>query len=267
MLLITIFINTLIYLPTCTTSCIIIYIASSLIDIQDIYFMYRTKQYIDLMICISMTLITIIFGIDVAILAGIIICLFIIVKQQSNTQYTFLYRINQYSKYNEIYTLDNVNIQYNHNNNDYDNVLLLYRIDSNLYSYTSEKFKGLSRYVHNKYQFIKTVILNCSLLQQVDTTALHVLVEIIEYYNKHNIHVILIINNRKLIKLFYTSNIITLVGSNNMYNTYNDLLQLLNNNTKHDQSTHMSQHSISLLDNQDNIDTVDIGRKHGVIET
>ena len=237
---VTLAVDCITYLPLSCTSSIVFSIALSLLDYNELLFMYNTECYIDSILCVTMTLITILFGVDVSILFGLIICLFIIVKQSIRSNTTVLHRNHADTQYHAL----------KYNEQASNDIIILYRIDSTLFHANAEKLMDSARLYYTQYSnSIQYNIIDCTLLHTIDSTGLHVIYEIIEFYQSHNISVVLCgCHNTNIIQYMKSANIYELLTQMNIYSTYEQCINELTGTVKqHDVSTHMSNRSIDML--------------------
>lgn len=160
------------YLPNAILASIIMVSVSSLIDIDYAkqLWIYRKDEFV---VLIFTFLITLFVGITHGILAGVLISLLLMVYRTSKPHFAILGRIKGSDYYKNISRFEEEVILRDD--------LLIVRFDSQLYFGNSDYFKNeLYKYMDQKGDSLKGVILNAEAINYIDSTATRMLIKVIK---------------------------------------------------------------------------------------
>ncbi|WP_297796248.1 SulP family inorganic anion transporter [uncultured Eudoraea sp.] len=160
------------YLPNAILASIIMVSVSGLIDIDYAkkLWIYRKDEFV---VLIFTFLITLFVGITQGILAGVLISLLLMVYRTSKPHFAVLGRIKDSDYYKNISRFGEEVILRDD--------LLIVRFDSQLYFGNSDYFKNeLYKYMDQKGDSLKGVILNAEAINYIDSTATRMLIKVIK---------------------------------------------------------------------------------------
>ncbi len=160
------------YLPNAILASIIMVSVSGLIDLEYAkrLWIYRKDEFIVLILTF---LITLFIGITQGILTGVLLSLLLMVYRTSKPHFAVLSKIKNSDYYKNIARFEDEVIMRDD--------LLIIRFDSQLYFGNSDYFKNqLYKYMDNKGDNLKGVILNAEAINYIDSTATRMLIKVIK---------------------------------------------------------------------------------------
>ena len=196
------------YLPKTVLAAIIITAVPGLIDWGEVTFLWKVRRR-ELALLILTFASTLAFGILEGIGIGVILSLIIVIYNSSHPNIVMLGRIPETDKYRDLERYPNAKTQSN---------TIIVRIDSTLYfanvEYMKEKLEELE-IVSEKN--LEQVILDANGINEVDSSALHALKELIDEYHSRDINVIFANVKGPVRDLFRRSGLVELLGEENFY--------------------------------------------------
>ena len=196
------------YLPKTVLAAIIITAVPGLIDWGEVTFLWKVRRR-ELALLILTFVSTLAFGILEGIGIGVILSLIIVIYNSSHPNIVMLGRIPETDKYRDLERYPNAKTQSN---------TIIVRIDSTLYfanvEYMKEKLEELE-IVSEKN--LEQVILDANGINEVDSSALHALKELIDEYHSRDINVIFANVKGPVRDLFRRSGLVELLGEENFY--------------------------------------------------
>jgi len=196
------------YLPKTVLAAIIITAVPGLIDWGEVTFLWKVRRR-ELALLILTFVSTLAFGILEGIGIGVILSLIIVIYNSSHPNIVMLGRIPETDKYRDLERYPNAKTQSN---------TIIVRIDSTLYfanvEYMKEKLEELE-IVSQKN--LEQVILDANGINEVDSSALHALKELIDEYHSRDINVIFANVKGPVRDLFRRSGLVELLGEENFY--------------------------------------------------
>jgi SulP family sulfate permease len=160
------------YLPNAILASIIMVSVFGLIDLEYAkrLWIYRKDEFIVLILTF---LITLFIGITQGILTGVLLSLLLMVYRTSKPHFAVLSKIKNSDYYKNIARFEDEVIMRDD--------LLIVRFDSQLYFANSDYFKNeLYKYMDNKGDNLKGVILNAEAINYIDSTATRMLTKVIK---------------------------------------------------------------------------------------
>ncbi len=166
------------YLPKTILAAIIIVAAYGLLDFS----MPKKLSYFDIrdLIILNITLlITVFVGIKEGILTGIILSIIMLIYKTTKPNMVILGNVPGTHFYRNIERFDNLIIN---------DEILIFRVDAQLYFANTTYFKDtLQKFTKEKGDKLKLVIINGESLNNLDSSAVYALDEILNYYENKNI--------------------------------------------------------------------------------
>ena len=196
------------YLPKTVLAAIILTAVPGLIDWQEVVFLWKVRRR-ELALLVLTFVSTLAFGILEGIGIGVILSLIIVIYNSSHPNIVMLGRIPETDKYRDLERYPDAKTQSN---------TIIVRIDSTLYfanvEYMKEKLEELE-IVSEKN--LEQVILDANGINEVDSSALHALRELIDEYHNRDIDVIFANVKGPVRDLFKRSGLVDLLGEENFY--------------------------------------------------
>lgn len=196
------------YLPKTVLAAIILTAVPGLIDWEEVIFLWKVRRR-ELALLALTFVSTLAFGILEGIGIGVILSLIIVIYNSSHPNIVMLGRIPETDKYRDLERYPDAKTQSN---------TIIVRIDSTLYfanvEYMKEKLEQLE-IVSEKN--LEQVIIDANGINEVDSSALHALRELIDEYHNRDINVIFANVKGPVRDLFQRSGLVDLLGENNFY--------------------------------------------------
>lgn len=170
------------YLPNAILSSIIILAVTSFIDIKEAKYLWKTDRIDFLMMAITF-FVSLLFGIDIGVLAGLVLSLLMVVVQSSKPHFAELGKIKGSKIYRNVNRFPELEQR---------DDILIFRFDAHLYFANSAYFKEKVRTLASKKgDELKLIILNCESISRIDSSAIHLLKDLILEYREVGIEVYL----------------------------------------------------------------------------
>ncbi|NGP77960.1 solute carrier 26 family protein [Balneolaceae bacterium YR4-1] len=196
------------YLPKTVLAAIILTAVPGLIDWEEVTFLWKVRRR-ELALLILTFVSTLAFGILEGIGIGVILSLIIVIYNSSHPNIVMLGRIPETDKYRDLERYPDAKTQSN---------TIIVRIDSTLYfaniEFMKEKLEELE-IVSEKN--LEQVIIDANGINEVDSSALHALRELIDEYHNRDIDVIFANVKGPVRDLFQRSGLVELLGEENFY--------------------------------------------------
>jgi len=209
------------FMPRAASASIILVVAVSLFDAEELLFVIRTRQWKDLCLMFSMFLVTFLLGVDVGIAFAFGCCLLLAVKQTTLPLVTMLGRGSADDDFHDVSDLDEDVAQVEG--------LLIYKLEGALFFANAEKLKDSTKRAETQGAFhihpseepqpmaITAVLFELSALTTVDASALMILHEILESYVARGVRVCFIKLRKPLRPTFEAAGLIELIGRHNLF--------------------------------------------------
>eukprot|EP00808_Paulinella_micropora_P027726 g2472.t1 len=211
------------YTPKAVTGSIIFVVALGLVEVHELKFIVRVRKWVDLAMAFLMTLVTLVWGIDMGVFFAFGSCLLMAVKQTTLPSLTVLGRGDNDGDYRDLMDLDE-------HTKKIDGVLI-YKVDGALFFANAQKLKESTQrmekwgnmHVHPSEDHVpllmSAVIFDVSQLISVDATALATLLEIVESYTVMNRRVAFVGLRKRLCSLFQRAGILDHVRQDDLFNS------------------------------------------------
>jgi len=207
--LVVLFLTPLIYyLPKTVLAAIIITAVPGLIDWGEVKFLWRIRKRELALLAITF-ISTLLFGILEGIGIGVILSLSVVIYQSNYPNIVMLGRIPGTDKYRDLQRYPDAKTQSN---------TIIVRIDSSLYfaniDYMKEKLEELEI---KSGKTLDQVIIDATGINDVDSSALHALKDIIDEYHNRDIEVIFANVKGPVRDIFRSSGLLNLIGEDHFY--------------------------------------------------
>jgi sulfate permease, SulP family len=158
------------YLPNAVLAAIIMVAVAGLFDFKEMKFLWRTDKK-DLAMMMVTFLATLALGIEEGIATGVVISLILVIYSSTKPHSAELGRLGDTKNFRNIKRYPEANT---------DKEILIFRFDSSLYFANVEHFREtLEKRISDRGSDLKLVILDASAMNNVDSTGIHALQEII----------------------------------------------------------------------------------------
>eukprot|EP01119_Soliformovum_irregulare_P015074 TRINITY_DN4198_c0_g1_i1.p1 TRINITY_DN4198_c0_g1~~TRINITY_DN4198_c0_g1_i1.p1 ORF type:complete len:689 (-),score=174.37 TRINITY_DN4198_c0_g1_i1:43-2109(-) len=219
-------------LPKVTMASIIMVAALALIETEEIRFLIKIRAIKDLVLTALTLLVTVILGVEVGLTTAIILSLFFIVKQSTMPTVTLRSRIPDTEQFHDLKVFKDINIFDEKKDWFYKTVdqkgFMILRIEDSLYFANISSLKALLRKLEQASQTpLSAVVLELKNVTNFDTSALQVLKEIVEEYHERHVSVCLVKLKPENQRLFFSSGILDLVGTDHVFSKTNDAISFL----------------------------------------
>lgn len=181
------------FMPKCVTAAIIFSVALSLLDTAELNFIFNIRQWIDASLFVSMTIVTVILGIDVGVLYAFACCLLLMVRHTTLPGVTILGRVTDGDAFSDVRTLQRGDRPVQG--------MIIYKIEGPLHFANSAKLLESTRrfeyygevHTHPSAELapiaLRHVLFDFSSVSTIDSTAAQMLMDIIAHYHKRRIRV------------------------------------------------------------------------------
>jgi len=200
-------------------SAILLVAACSLFEWEDLIFFYRVRAWVDIALMLTTFCATIFLGVDLGIIVSIGISIFIVLKHTTLPHIAVLGK-NMEGQYVDIYLDKNAQITQG---------VIIVRIDESLYFANMEQIKEMfkriqhfgSHYAHptdKKEEYpTRAIIVHAKNIADMDASAMQILWEMMEEYQKDDVFVCFVKLPSQLKKSFVRTGIIGSFGGNRVF--------------------------------------------------
>ncbi len=195
------------YLPQAILASIIMVAVSGLIDIKYGKHLWNTDRR-EFIMLISTFLATLVFGIVNGILIGVLLSIGLVIFRVSKPHFAKLGRIKGTNYYRNVLRF---------NEAEEFEELLIVRFDAQLFFANCEFFKDSVLDWAEKKPKLKTVLIDAQPLNQIDSTASYMLLDLIKHFNDSGVEVIFAGVKGPVRDKFRKAKIATALGSNHFY--------------------------------------------------
>ncbi|MDE0771785.1 MAG: solute carrier family 26 protein [Salibacteraceae bacterium] len=195
------------YLPQAILASIIMVAVSGLIDIKYGKHLWNTDRR-EFIMLISTFLATLVFGIVNGILIGVLLSIGLVIFRVSKPHFAKLGRIKGTNYYRNVLRF---------NEAEEFEELLIVRFDAQLFFANCEFFKDSVLDWAEKKPKLKTVLIDAQPLNQIDSTASYMLLDLIKHFNDNGVEVIFAGVKGPVRDKFRKAKIATALGSNHFY--------------------------------------------------
>lgn len=210
------------YLPTAILAAIILLAVKSLFDFHEAVHLWHThrKDFAMMLITFIMTLA---LGIEMGVLVGVILSLGMIIYSSSKPHVAVLGRLPNSRHFRNISRFPNA-IQ--------SDEVLIFRFDSSLYFGNASYFKDIIReLVIEKGTQLKVLIIEASTINEMDSTGLHILEDVIAYLQDNKVELYLSGVKGPVRDLLTKAEMMGEIGPQNQFMTIHDALEFYKNKT------------------------------------
>lgn len=159
------------YLPMAVLAAIIIAAIASLFDLKEIKFLWRTDRK-DFSLLALTFIVTLFVGIEEGIVVGVLISLVMVIYSSTKPHSAVLGRLGDTDTFRNINRYGEAKV---------DDDILIYRFDSSLYFANVKYFtESLGERIDEKGEQLKLIILDASAINNIDSTGIHTIQELIK---------------------------------------------------------------------------------------
>lgn len=214
------------YLPNAVLAAIIMVAVFGLIDLNYPIELFKNRRD-EFYLLLATFLITLTVGIKEGILLGVLISLLLLVYRTSRPHIAVLGRIRNTDYFKNIARFPEETETFNH--------ILIIRFDAQLYFGNTEYFKKeLQNQLRLKGREVKYIILNAEAINYIDSSAIHMLRQIIEELKNKEIKLLVAGAIGPARDIFYSSGLVDAIGKDNFFVKTNEALEHCN--PKHQKS-------------------------------
>ncbi|MFT6441341.1 MAG: SulP family sulfate permease [Salibacteraceae bacterium] len=195
------------YLPQAILASIIMVAVSRLIDIKYGKHLWNTDRR-EFIMLISTFVATLVFGIVNGILIGVLLSIGLVIFRVSKPHFAKLGRIKGTNYYRNILRFNEAE--------EFEGLLIV-RFDAQLFFANCEFFKDSVLDWAEKKPKLKTVLIDAQPLNQIDSTASYMLLDLIKHFNDNGVEVIFAGVKGPVRDKFRKAKIATVLGSNHFY--------------------------------------------------
>jgi len=218
------------YLPRVVMSAIIIIAAYSLLELHDLIFLWKVKAWKDLTLLVFTFLMTVIVGVDLGIFIGMGISLLLVVRHTSFPRVSLMGQ-DEDGKWKDAAEPKTKPID----------GLIVVRIEEALYFANIEQikdmFKRIEMFGRQDAHFAdetkkggvptKAIIIHAKNIQDMDASAMQVMVEMIHDYEKRHIFVCFVKLKTSLLKYFFRAGILNSVNGDRIFQSMEDAVKYI----------------------------------------
>jgi len=211
------------YLPNAVLAAIIMVAVSSLIDIKEIIYLWRSDRR-DFAMLIATFIGTLAFGIEEGIILGVILSLGLMIFQTTRPHFAIQGKIPGTTLYKNTERFTEAELRPD---------ILVFRLDDRLYFANTQFFKDkLEEHIALKGDALKLLIINAESINSVDSSGIHGLFDIIEDCRNKGVRVI--INGAKgpVRDSLYRSGFSKFLGEENFFLTVNGAVTAFDSHEK-----------------------------------
>lgn len=165
------------YLPNAILAAIIMLSVIGLIDFKGAVRLWKTDRS-DFTTLLATFLITLLAGIQIGILAGVILSLAIILYENSQPHYAILGQLPNSRKYRNVNRFPKA-IQFPG--------LIIVRFDAQIYFANAMFLREMLEEIAEENEDLRAIVLDLSSVHAIDSSGLHTLEELLEYFKNRNI--------------------------------------------------------------------------------
>jgi SulP family sulfate permease len=196
------------YLPQAILASVIMVAVFGLIDYKEALHLWHTDRTDFLMLTVTFVS-TLILGIEIGIAIGVILSLAMVLYRSAYPHIASLGRVPDTQYYRNVERFDEV-IQR-------DDVLIM-RFDAPLFFANSSYFQDhLNKLVQEKGKNLKLIVLNAEAISRIDSSAIHMLSDVIKYYREQGITIYFAAVIGPVRDIFYQSGLIHEIGAENLF--------------------------------------------------
>lgn len=208
------------YLPNAVLAAIIMVAVFGLIDINYPIELFKNRRD-EFYLLLATFMITLTVGIKEGILLGVLISLLLLVYRTSRPHIAVLGRISNTDYFKNIARFPEETETFND--------ILIIRFDAQLYFGNTEYFKTeLQNQLDLKGESVKYIILNAEAINYIDSSAIHMLRQIIQELNNKGIKLLVAGAIGPARDIFYSSGLIDAIGKDNFFVKTNEAFEHCN---------------------------------------
>ncbi|WP_455169410.1 SulP family inorganic anion transporter [Aegicerativicinus sediminis] len=196
------------YLPNAILAAVVMVAVFGLIDINypKQLFKYRKDEFYLLLFTFTITLFV---GIKEGILLGVLVSLLLLVYRTSKPHIAILGKISGTDYFRNIHRFEEAEI---------DNDLLILRFDAQIYFGNKDYFKqAVLKEIKTKGKGLKWVILNAEAINYIDSSAAHMLKQLLKELNENGITLVIAGATGPTRDILFSSRLVDDIGKDNLY--------------------------------------------------
>lgn len=205
------------YLPNAVLAAIIMVAVFGLIDFKYPMQLFKTRKDEFVLLLITFV-VTLTVGIKDGILMGVLLSLLLLVYRTSRPHIAILGRIKGSNYFKNV-------LRFNEDTEVFDDFLII-RFDAQLFFGNKDYFKKeLQRHIKTKGETLKHIILNAEAINYIDSSAVHMLRQVIDELKRKNIQLIIAGAIGPTRDILYSSGLISDIGKENLFVRTNDAFE------------------------------------------
>jgi SulP family sulfate permease len=207
--------------PKTALAAIVMAAGISLIDIHEIFFLWRIRAYIDLVQLLSIFIVTLFTGPEVGAVVAILFSVLHIIYRATRPHFMTLAPVHGTTVYKPEPKLSPMNSPIALKG------ILVVKLESSVYFYTTAWLKEwLHRWEGDYPTPVNTLIFDGSNMNAADATGVHTLKDIVEEHQKRNVCVFFTNLKPRLRKTMELSGLIDIVGPDSILGTVHEAVEL-----------------------------------------
>lgn len=204
------------YLPEAVLAAIILMAVTSLFDWKEATYLWKTHRQ-DFLMMLTTFVLTLVIGIEQGVFIGVVLSIILIVYRTAIPHIAVLGKLPNSSHFRNISRFPDA-IQ--------DEDVLIIRFDAQLFFGNAEYFKDMIKAVtRNKEEKLNLLILDATSINDVDSTGMHALEEVLDYLTERKIILYLVNVIGPVRDNMYKTGLMDKVHRTNFFLSINDALQ------------------------------------------
>jgi SulP family sulfate permease len=212
------------YLPNAILAAIILVAVYGLIDFVEAKHLWKTDKQ-DFLVFMVTALATLILGIEVGVLTGVILCIGLLVYRASYPHIAELGQVSGTDSFRNVDRIEDVKVS---------DELLIVRLDAQLFYANIEYFKTRLGKLSKRKKNLKVIILHSGSIEEMDSSAVHALADIVKEYHNQNIKFIMTDVVGPVRDTLTKTKLYRLIGENNFFLSVKDAVESLSGSFKSD---------------------------------
>ncbi len=203
------------HLPKAILASIILMAVRNLINFSEAKKLWKNdrKDFITMMMTFLATLI---FGVQIGVLAGVVLSLALMVYHNSKPHIALLGRLPNTIHYRNISRFNNAEQQED---------LAIIRFDAQLYFGNAEYFRETLEKIVFDNPSTKAIILDASSIHDIDSSGIHIFKDVLEYFKNRNIEFYLAEAIGPVRDILYKNHLTELIGKKNQFMYVHDAVE------------------------------------------
>lgn len=211
------------FLPKAILAAIIVVAVKGLVDYKEAIHLWHNDRR-DFLTLLATFLITLTFGIQDGVLAGVLLSLAIMIYQNSRPHVAILGRLNGGPHYRNLGRFQDA-VQFED--------IQIMRFDAQLYFGNAEYFRErIEDLVSEKGEDLKLFILDASSIHDIDSSGVHILREVITYFQSRSIEFNMVAAIGPVRDILYKNGLVDMIGRDHCFLHVHDAVESYQNEKK-----------------------------------